>query len=407
MKHLIITRLLCTCLGLSIVSTASENAPVSVFKIGETKIVNQPDYKEIYKYYREPNAVVTKKGTLIIIAGPHHIEGKNDRAHQDLLVRRSTDHGKTWSEAKMIADEGMQSLLPTCMVYDELKDRVLLIFNIIYNAPKGPKQKTCRQYIMHSDDEGKTWSERREIMPDNKKLTVFGGGHGFQVKHGPNKGRLVIAGGTGAKHLYTSDDHGQTWQINKVPSPGRKEGTTTELADGTLLVSHRSSGFGINLVRSKDGGKTWSEPEVTLPNAWGVCNNSLLTANDKDGKEILLYLAPVGPDNADKFTLEDEANKLKRGVEDSKQRARSNGTLFISYDAGKSWKGLAVAPGWNFGYNALVIMKNGDIGVIFEGSPRHNKNQIKGGKNKTDHNTNALLGIYFINIPLNRLKHAR
>ncbi len=92
---------------------------IKVMDLDELKVIDKPDVEKNYKYLREPNAVVTKDGTLIVVVGPHHVRGKNDHAHQDALCRTSKDGGKTWSDISLIADVGMESVLPTVLVYDE------------------------------------------------------------------------------------------------------------------------------------------------------------------------------------------------------------------------------------------------------------------------------------------------
>lgn len=374
---------------------------VTIASMQDLTIKGESELEKQYKYLREPNAIVTKKGTLLVAFGPHHVRGKNDRAHQDILLRRSSDSGKSWSEITLITDYGMESVLPTVLVYDEEKDRSLLVYNIIFNDPdQKDRKKLCQQFVISSDDEGETWSKPQEILPEVGGICVFGGGNGFQVKHGPNKGRLIIPGGVGGKVKYFySDDHGKTWETGAFKNKGRKEGTGCETADGTLILYHRSSGFNTLENRSKDGGKTWSESRKVCPSLWSSCNNSALSIQHK-GQNLILLGGPVGPENANKLALEEEAKQLVRGKEDSKQSARSNGAIFISRDGGETFPLKAlVAPGWTFGYNALVHLPNGKIGFIFEGAS--STRAWKGVKK--DHNTGVALGIYMVVIDLDTI----
>ncbi|NWK54142.1 exo-alpha-sialidase [Verrucomicrobiaceae bacterium N1E253] len=395
---LLVTAMLCG----SLLTSAKDHTAYKVVTIASMKdlsVQGHPDRAGQYKYLREPNAVVTKSGTLLVAYGPHHTKGKNDRAHQDILLKRSSDSGQTWSENTLIADYGMDSVLPTVLVYDEEKDRVLFVYNIIFNDPERKESKPCQQFVIHSDDEGETWSKPHEILPDIGGICVFGGGNGFQVKYGPNKGRLIISGGVGGKVKYFySDDHGQTWQTGTFVNKGRKEGTGSETADGTLLMYHRGMGFGLIENRSSDGGKTWTPPRKVCLDMWGQCNNSALSIQHK-GRSLIILGGPIGPENADKLALESEAKKLIRGKEDSKQSARSNGAIFISMDGGKSFPvKTLVAPGWTFGYNALVHLPDGKVGFVFEGA--------YGGQSwqgvKRDHNTGVSLGIYMVIVDLDQ-----
>jgi arylsulfatase A-like enzyme len=58
-----------------------------------------------------------------------------------------------------------------------------------------------------------------------------------------------------------------------------------------------------------------------------------------------------------------------------------------------------VTPGWTFGYNALVALPNGEIGLVFEGSP----SGVERIKAKRDHNTGARLGIDLVKFSLDWL----
>ena len=367
----------------------------TICKIGKTYIANADDSR--YTGIREPNAVITDKGTLVVVFGPHDQEAVNDRAHQDLICRTSMDNGKSWSEARLIMDVGMESLLPTTLIYDRESSQLVLLVNQIFNAPErkdplGLKEPN-KHFVLFSDDEGKTWSEPKPILEDEPGICVFGGGHGIQLKHGSNAGRLLAPGGigpNGAKPgVFYSDDHGKSWQFSEVRGEGNTEATGCELKDGSLLFSWREqkNQFGVRTCRSDDGGLTTDQRTMSLPDVWAGCNNSLLNVT-VDEKSAVLYVGPLGPENASKYALEHQADKLKTGSEDSYQVARSNGGAFISLDNGKTWQGRCIAPDWVFGYNAAVQFPDGDIGVIFEGIPPGTENVENKGWDKKQ------LGIY-------------
>jgi hypothetical protein len=379
---------------------------IKVMDLDGLSVAGKPGVEKSYRYFREPNAVVTREGTLIVVAGPHHVRGKNDRAHQDALCRTSRDGGKTWSDITMIADAGMDSIVPAVLVYDEQRNRVLFVYNVIFNDPDRDQseKRHSQQFVIHSDDAGASWSESREILKELTGICVFGGGNGFQLKHGKKKGRLLIPGGhrsSGFRRGYFfSDDHGKTWSFQKIKLDGRQEATGCEVDDGTIMLNHRQSGYGMAVTSSRDGGATWSKQRRMLPDAWSACNNSALSVHDARGGQYVLIGTPLGPENADRYVIEQDAAKLKRGVEDSKQAGRSNGAVFLSRDGGKTWPiGVCVAPGWTFGYNALISLPNGEIGLVFEGSP----SGVDWSKVKRDHNTGARLGIYMVRFSLDWL----
>ena len=375
----------------------------TIFVTGKTPVTNFKEADTEYKHAREPNAAITKNGTLVVVFGPHHKVGRSDRAHQDLICRRSTDGGNTWLPAVRIMDRGMDSLLPTCLVYDQEKGCLVLLVNVIYNAPERKsnpeKQKDgCDHYVLFSDDDGKSWSAPKPILSDIKAICIFGGGHGFQLTQGPNKGRLIVPGGVGAgkRGVFYSDDHGESWKaVRNLPGIGRAEATGCELSDGSLIMCRRKSGFGIEKIVSNDSGMTWKHHKDILPDVWASCNNSILRVDD-NGKVGVVYVGPLGPEKGNKYLLEQQAKSLKRGVEDSYQTARSNGGAFLSIDDGKTFPvGKCITPAWKFGYNTMVQFPDGDIGVIFEGDEPSAGQKGRGGKPN---------GIYLVRFSLDWLK---
>ncbi len=198
-------------------SEQDDGKPVftTVCKIGETKIENADDSR--YAGIREPNAIMTDQGTLVVVFGPHDQDAKNDRAHQDLICRTSNDNGTSWSPARRIMDYDMESLLPTTLIYDSEKSRIVLLVNVIFNAPEREDRlgvKTpCEHYVLFSEDEGESWTNPKSILEDEPGICVFGGGHGIQLQHGNYAGRLLVPGGVGPngsiQGVFFSDDHGE------------------------------------------------------------------------------------------------------------------------------------------------------------------------------------------------------
>ena len=144
----------------------------TICKIGETPIANADDAR--YTGIREPNAVMTDKGTLVVVFGPHDQDARNDRAHQDLICRTSNDNGKTWSDARLIMDRGMESLLPTTLIYDKESSQLVLLVNQIFNAPErndplGLKEPN-KHFVLFSKDEGRTWSEPKPILKMSREF---------------------------------------------------------------------------------------------------------------------------------------------------------------------------------------------------------------------------------------------
>lgn len=135
-------------------------------------------------------------------------------------------------------------------------------------------------YVMHSDNNGLTWSAPTNITASVKQANWggigFGPGHAIQLQRGLHAGRLIIAGkyirndvnlnplGRNAYISY-SDDCGQTWQIgglliNTNGDINPNESTAVELIDGSIYVNSRNQGGAYRrrlTGYSRDGGLTF------------------------------------------------------------------------------------------------------------------------------------------------------
>ncbi len=167
-------------------------------------------------------------------------------------------------------------------------------------------------WIMTSKDDGVNWSTPIDITAMTKQADWTETGHGPGLGIQTRSGRLVIPcfetrpvggkWGTSWNFIIYSDDHGKTWQMsdNEV-GPNVNESQVVELTDGTLWLNMRTAHRKDSRAgaTSKDGGKTWSDlcdiPE--LPDAG--CQASLLryTWPDRDGsKSRILYSKGATPD---------------------------------------------------------------------------------------------------------------
>ncbi len=343
--------------------------PIQVFVAGAEEIDGVENAGEKYPQYREQNVVVTNDGTVVVVCQGRNKSRWSDRSGQDLVVKTSADSGKTWSKGKLVATHGLKSICPNAAVYDRETNRIHVLYNLFMwdytDVPKDVRGEMgdlhCRQYVVTSDDEGATWTEPREItemVQTHGAVMVVGSGEGIQLVHGPNKGRLVVAGGDfyrGKKVLcFYSDDHGQTWQRgNSVPHEGKmawaSETKVAELPNGALLLNSRtfvddgSSGRLRTRAFSTDDGITWTTLENDPALKTVSCNGSLIAVPHAKGKAgaVLLCSVPVGP-------------------------KRTHGTVYVSFDGGRTWptKKLVVPDG--FAYSSLMKLPDGNIGLFYE-----------------------------------------
>lgn len=353
-------------IGQSAVLLAASSGP----EFSDVFFAGQDGYPSI----RIPSVVVTKQGTVLAIA-----EGRArhaDQANNKLILKRSTDGGHTWSALKVIADDGANCLNNPCTVLDESTCRVWVMFQ---SYPAGLAERdgkirpglegpaVVRNYLIHSDDEGVTWSKAADVTRTTKhgeRVTILasGPGIGIQLRHGRHKGRLIIPFNEGPFGHWNvlsvfSDDHGENWHLGESPPgcrvPDGKGGETSlvnevqmaELDGGEVMLNSRKWG-GANVRKtavSHDGGNTWTSIEEAPALRDPGCMGSLFRYSfaGKSEKSGLLY---SGPDSS----------------------KRDNGTVYLSYDEGRSWPVKKVLYSGSFAYSVLTRLPDGSVGCLFE-----------------------------------------
>jgi sialidase-1 len=299
--------------------------------------------------YRIPAIITTTNGDLVV-AIDERVPSCNDLIGSgdiNIVIRRSQDHGKSWSEIEKIVDfpEGKSASDPS-MIVDQVTSEIFLFYNFM-DLEKEPD--IFYLHVIKSSDHGKSWSESEDITSQIAKskwhndFKFITSGRGIQTRSGKLLHCMVNL--DHGLHLFGSDDHGKSWHlIDTALKPGN-ESKVVELDDGSWMVNSRPDGKGKRFVHiSTDQGLSWkSGPEPELPDPG--CNASIIrytSTRDSFDKSRLLFC---------------NAN-MKKG--------RKNLTVRISYDEGQSWsKGKCIYPG-SAAYSTLTVLENGDIGLFFE-----------------------------------------
>tara|TARA_R110002111_G_C5999101_1_gene372917 strand:+ start:162 stop:1319 length:1158 start_codon:yes stop_codon:yes gene_type:complete len=316
-----------------------------------------------YHSFRIPALIVSPQGTLLAFA-----EGRknnlNDSGDIDLVLKRSTDQGKTWSELSVVWNDGEHTCGNPCPVVDQSTGRIWL--PLTWNHGKDHanqiKDKTGRDtrrvYMSYSDDDGVTWKTPYEVTKTTKKPEwtwyATGPGNGIQLTRGAHKGRLVIPCDHNVtldgkvvrrSHAIYSDDHGKTWQLSQPIDEKTNECAVVELADGRLLMNMRSY-HGQNqraIAVSDDGGTTWSEVTLDAALIEPVCQASLIRVRfPESGKPgQLLFSNPA-----------------------SKKREKM--TVRLSEDEGKTWSASRLVTPGSAAYSCLAVLSDGAVGLLYE-----------------------------------------
>jgi len=290
------------------------------------------DIQQVYKSGRFPNIVVAVDGTVLAL-------------WQGVKVRRSEDGGRTWGPEITVGNGFMGG----GAIVNETNGEILAF--VEKNHP--PAALT----VYRSKDHGKTWSATESIIkPDanGNVPSMHMNEAGITLRRGKHTGRIIRA----ARHYagrndrdkwpehYTtaiySDDGGKTWNTSKpFAEMGTGEAALAELSDGRLYYNSRAHWnenkppLRRRCAWSADGGETWTGWQIVevLPdgpqNTNYGCMGGLVRLPIR-GKDVLIYSNCDSPDG------------------------RKLGTVWASFDGGKTWPLKRLVHEGSFAYSALA-----------------------------------------------------
>ncbi|MFE0252302.1 LamG-like jellyroll fold domain-containing protein [Streptomyces sp. NPDC059010] len=357
--------------------------PAKAVPLFEQRVIFKASQDPGYSCFRIPAVVRTTQGTLLAFA-----EGRRnncgDAGDIDIVLKRSTDGGRTWGPLRVVSDGGGNTHGNPAPVVDQLTGRILLPQT---HNPASTNGNSCSipcnrtPHLQYSDNDGRTWTRPRnlsaQIKPPNwNSWYATGPVHGIQLTRGAHPGRLVFGVNTEtwngsrvtANHaaLIVSDDGGTTWRrgatdtwpiaTNGTFRQKPSEVTLTERTDGAILVSgreqdgtdlgHRTQAF------SLDGGDSFvsrfrAAPDLYTPQVQG----STLQLGGR-----LLLSCPGDPDR------------------------RRTMMIRSSYDGGNTWesvdRGTVVSEDWA-GYSDLVHIGGDVVGLMYEGGAVDARDEIR------------------------------
>jgi sialidase-1 len=333
-----------------------------------------------YTCYRIPAIVRAPDGKLLAFA-EGRVADCGDFGDVDIVMKSSTDGGKTWSGINKVADVGALQAGNPAPVYDLSdrrypKGRLFLLYNSGAASEADVRQgKAIREvWSITSTDAGKSWSEPVNItkevsrpnqpaansaysFPDDWRSYANTPGHALQVQQGRHKGRIFVAANHSAgppqshfqdyrAHGFYSDDHGKSWQLSPtIPYPGGNESTAAELPGGGVLMNIRNQSGDVKnrlLASSSDAGASWGPVRVAQDLPDPVCQGSMINYQPRGGASVLLFSNP------------------------NSQTKRERLTVRVSKDGGQHWSaGREVYPG-SAAYSDLVVTSTGQVGVLYE-----------------------------------------
>lgn len=338
---------------------------------------------EGFECFRIPAVVTAADDTLIAFAEARRaFEDRfcHDDGSIDLVMRRSTDGGKTWGPLQTVLagdpwgrDRGATRGNPVPIVLTEGEHAGRIVLLSTWNVEGSRAER--RPFVQYSDDNGRTWSTAEDLTEQIKPgfptegWYATGPQHGVQLMHGEHAGRLVA----GVNFLDTntsdrsqgglvySDDGGVTWTLGATaPMPEDAdhfaEVAVAETAGGELYAigrsrkgekSEQTRQFSRSVATSTDGGETFTDDHfayqrdlLTTPEVQG----SIVNAGEGVGTvgDRLVYAAP------------------QHGTQ------RKDLGVFTSDDGGATWRHARDMTRNRSGYSDLVMLDQHRAGVLYE-----------------------------------------
>lgn len=351
--------------------------------------------------YRIPGLIVSKQGTILAFAEERPKYGDADP--KSMVVKRSTDEGKTWSDniyievcdgsfwaqnKDMIFDEDKEKKevwTNTAPIADLVTGKIFFFYALNEGLINGENlQRYTRVFYKTSDDDGLTWSKRVEVthllnvkedgspnkdengewvLDENgfpcdflgRAFHMPGPGHGIQLSNGrlllqvwnrkalgvPGQGEIPVEERRyGVSTLY-SDDHGTTWKFGSAfgDDLNVNESRIVELTNGDVYYNGRY-----------------------VPTVKGERNNHRATAISKDGGlswiDIKIDSQFVKSNHCDAGLARmvgKDGNSWLVYSKNQSESGRKNLVVQVSDDDGMTWKYSRVVDEGPAMYSDLAV----------------------------------------------------
>ena len=317
--------------------------------------------------YRIPGLVRTKAGSLLAVYDVRYRGGADLPADIDVGVSRSTDGGKTWEPMRIAIDMGRDPAFAfdgvgdPCVFCDRTTGRIYVAALWSHgrrawhgSGPGMEPDETGQLVMVISDDDGKTWSQPRNITHEVKdpdwRLVLAGPGSGITLADGTLVFPAQFKDAKNVPHstLIWSTDQAATWHIGTGVKDKTTESQLVQLGDGSIMINCRDDRGGARTVAvTRDLGATW-QPHPTdrkaLPES--ICMASLLRLDLPGRGPLLVFSNPATTSGRHRMTIK------------------------ISADEGLTWP-----ERWHTlydvrhgnGYSCLAEVDASRLGVLYEG----------------------------------------
>jgi acetyl esterase len=290
----------------------------------------------------ETRATITPKGDYLLMfpEGDHYAKSRGEKINS-MMACRSSDHGKTWSKPVVAYEipygqHGFVPLIPRgtqriyCFGTQPVPGKWTWEDGKRENAPIGWRT---------SDDDGHTWSDVHLIEPVNDpsfmgmsvmRMTETDAGTWLIGSHLADWSVKPV---TTRQYLLRSEDQGKTWNVLPGARPNgwiadgfnrMDEGRPLNLGGGRVIFMSRTPQGHLFTAWSKDDGKTWTKP---APSTLVHPDAPPMLFPLSDGKTLVAFLHNKVPTTGN-GELSDKAELMKM---------RSDVWASLSTDEGHTW----------------------------------------------------------------------
>ena len=329
--------------------------------------------------YRIPSIIQAPNGDVLVICEKRN-DGPGDIGNHDIVMKRSSDKGKTWSSEILILDDDDHVSSDVTLGLDRQTQKIWLFFlkdkkrfahlSSTDNGLTWVGPVIIHEQVIRAEWDGlgigkdaelagnprgkaaqweKGWVQRYGCGPGNAAVQLRSGRILVPARHREDMGEGHLRS---FAHCFYSDDHGATWKLGGTIGIHTSECQFIELKDGSVRVISRnenSDDAPDNLRHltavSQDGGESWSLPERLEELITPRCHGSV----ERFSEDMLLFSSPASP-----FRQEEHPY------------GRYNLTVRISRDEGASWSAgrtLWPHPG---SYSDLTALGDGTVALIYE-----------------------------------------
>lgn len=329
--------------------------------------------------YRIPALIAAANGDLLVICERRN-DGIGDIGNHDIVMKRSSDKGRTWGAEQLIFDDGSRVCTDLTLGIDRETNTLWLFFlrdkkqfhyftsgdnGSTWNGPVSIHEQVVKpewdqlrgkaQGDTDAPSKGrvalweKDWAQRYGCGPGNAMIRLRSGRLLVPARH-----REDVGGGRlrSFSHCFYSDDHGKTWLLGGSVGVNTSECQVVELNNGDVRVIARnesSEDVPDNLRHltaiSHDGGSTWTglqrQEELITPRCHGCV--------ERFDSTRLLFSSPASPFRQNEHPY-----------------GRYNLTVRLSLDEGQTWSaGRTIWP-HPASYSDIAVLDDQSVGIIYE-----------------------------------------